>query len=85
MLSHPSNATVRTRGYADILCNAIYPSSLFIMQGVLEGLVCLFILFMSKGVAAYVASTTTYYSRVVVHGKRKVRTEDIRHSLIILM
>lgn len=38
-----------------MLCNAIYPSSLFIMQGVLEGLVCLFILFMSKGVAAYVA------------------------------
>jgi|JI9StandDraft_1071089.scaffolds.fasta_scaffold758992_1 hypothetical protein len=39
----------------DLLCNAIYPSSLFIMQGVLEGLVCLFVLFMSKGVAAYVA------------------------------
>jgi hypothetical protein len=42
--------------YIDMICNAIYPSSLFIMQGCLEGLVCLLILFMSKGVALYVAS-----------------------------
>lgn len=41
---------------ADALCNAIYPSSLYIMQGCLEGLVCLIILFISKGVAAYIAS-----------------------------
>ena len=41
----------------DLLCNAIYPSSLYIMQGVLEGLVCLLILFLSKSVADYVLST----------------------------
>lgn len=40
----------------DALCNAIYPSSLYIMQGCLEGLVCIIILVISKGVAAYVAS-----------------------------
>ena len=40
----------------DDLCNAIYPSSLYIMQGCLEGLVCVIILFISKGVAAYIAS-----------------------------
>lgn len=50
---------------ANALCNAIYPSSLYIMQGCLEGLVCVIILVISKGVAAYIASILYFYFRMV--------------------
>jgi hypothetical protein len=69
----------------DLLCNAIYPSSLFIMQGVIEGLVCLFVLFMSKGVALYVKRTTLLNRRMVEHRKRTLHAQELQHAILVLI
>ena len=62
----------------DALCNAIYPSSLYIMQGCLEGLVCVIILVMSKSVAAYIASK----DQVIQSGKDlRLTSTSARHLM----
>ena len=38
----------------DILCNALYPETLYVIQGIFEGLVCLFMMFLVKGIYLYV-------------------------------
>lgn len=38
------------------ICNAIYPRALFILEGIIEGLACLIILYLQKGIVEYVRS-----------------------------
>jgi hypothetical protein len=38
----------------DIVCNAIYPQALFIIQGIIEAALCLFMMVLVKGIYLYV-------------------------------
>lgn len=40
--------------YVDIVCNAIYPQALFIIQGIIEAVIALFVMFLVKGIHQYV-------------------------------
>jgi len=37
-----------------LICNAIYPQALYILQGCIEAILCLFVLFLVKGIYIYV-------------------------------
>lgn len=46
------NSKLRT--IIDLICKAIYPQALFILQGVIEAIICLFVMFLVKGIIQYV-------------------------------
>ena len=51
---HPRVIQQYLHFHLGLICNAIYPQALYILQGIIEAVLCPFVMFLVKGIYQYV-------------------------------